>query len=332
MLCEAVGIVAKNQVEMVSKGVILAPAPVPDSIKGSGTGSGSNYNPGMTNLGNVSKKQRPSLGPTLLPAPTGNEKVWSPAPATTTAPAPATTGASHGYTQEEIPKVKTFKDAIKEAERSTLLFNLDMGRVPIMNKETMNKKATLALAALAAKKEKKPTSIPSEDAVAAIDDCLNATVGIELKSYKHPKDPNNGSYCTVPVRYEFKDKDDKSRAEKILRDLCDIQCTTPYPTLVRECIKQIISKVKTEHPEHLIKVTVDCTKMCFKVSMKARGDGTVVMPWIPYWTTIPIPEEAQNFNIRRVPEDFKLAWPLPKRKPSTEVEEMVQDGEGGPTP
>jgi hypothetical protein len=337
MLCEAVGIVAKNQLEMVNKGVIPVSAPVPDNAQGSGSGSGSNFNSGMTNLGNVSKKQRPALGPTLLPTPTGNEKVWSPAPATATAPAQVTTGGNNGQIQEEIPKVRTFKDAIKEAERSTLLFNLDMGKVPIMSKDTMNKKATLALAAMAAKKEKKPTSIPSEDAVAAIDDCLNATVGIEFygattKSYKHPKDPNSGSYCTVPVRYEFKDKDDKSRAEKILRDLCDIQCTTPYPVMVRESIKQIISKVKTEHPEHLIKVSVDCNKMCFKVSMKARGDGTVVMPWIPYWTTIPIPEEAQNFNIRRVPEDFKLTWPLPKRKPSTEVEVMVHDGEEGPAP
>jgi hypothetical protein len=56
---------------------------------------------------------------------------------------------------QEDPVVKKFKEAIKDAERSTLIFNLDMGKVPIMNRETMNRKATLALTSMAARKEKK---------------------------------------------------------------------------------------------------------------------------------------------------------------------------------
>jgi hypothetical protein len=178
---------------------------------------------------------------------------------------------------------------------------------------------------MAAKKEKKNTSIPSEDAVAAIDDCLRCTTGIEFygattKSYRHHKDPDSSSYCTVPVKYQFNDKDEKIRAEKILRDLCDVQCTTPYPILVRECIRQIIAKYKGEFPESLIRVNVDCNNMCFKAARKEKGAGDRIMPWIPCGPAIPIPEAALDVLTRKIPEDFKLSWPSPpippQRKPS----------------
>ena len=42
--------------------------------------------------------------------------------------------------QEEADH-RRFKEAVKEAERSTLIFNLDMGKVPLMNQETILKKS-----------------------------------------------------------------------------------------------------------------------------------------------------------------------------------------------
>jgi hypothetical protein len=124
----------------------------------------------MLSLGNISKKHRHDLGPKLLPP-----------------------SQQLGRGKSGSKKIQV---VIKEAKRSTLLFNLDMGKVPLVNKETMNKKATLALAAMAAKKEKKNTSIQSEDAVAAIDDCLSATTGMDFfgattKTYRNPKDSNS---------------------------------------------------------------------------------------------------------------------------------------------
>jgi hypothetical protein len=58
------------------------------------------------------------------------------------APVPSETG--------EEKKVRKFQEAIKEAERSTLCFNLDMGNTPIMNKNTISERASLALTKMAA--------------------------------------------------------------------------------------------------------------------------------------------------------------------------------------
>jgi hypothetical protein len=56
---------------------------------------------------------------------------------------------------EEEKKLLKFGEAIKDAEQSTLCFNLDMGNVPIMNKHSISEKASLALTRMTAAVEGK---------------------------------------------------------------------------------------------------------------------------------------------------------------------------------
>ena len=76
------------------------------------------------------------------------------------------------------PVVQKFKEAVKEAEKSTLIFNLNMGKVPIMNKESMSTKATVSLTEMAAATEGKQGTIPSQETIATIDDCLSMVKGM----------------------------------------------------------------------------------------------------------------------------------------------------------
>jgi hypothetical protein len=57
--------------------------------------------------------------------------------------------------EREDPAIRKFKDCVHDAERSSLILNLNLGRIPVVNKDTMSKRATLALTTLAAKKENK---------------------------------------------------------------------------------------------------------------------------------------------------------------------------------
>jgi hypothetical protein len=81
---------------------------------------------------------------------------------------------------EEEKLQRKFTEAIREAERSTLCFNLDMGNVPIMNKTTISEKASLALTKMAAGKDKRKGNIPSSDAVAAIDDVTSLVTKMDF--------------------------------------------------------------------------------------------------------------------------------------------------------
>jgi hypothetical protein len=290
-------------------------------------------NNGMVSLGNISKKPRSVLEPRLLPAGRADPESWHPAtPATPTA-----------KTADLVdPKVTQFKELLKEAEKSTLVFNLDMGKVPIMNKETMNKKATEALTKMAANKEKEGKNIPSEEAIMAIDDLLSVTTGMQFygattKSYRNPTDPKSGLYCTVPVRYEFVSRDDRIRAEKTLRDRCDVQCSTPYPLAVRECMKQIAVKVRSEKPGEMVRVTVDAGNLSFKIHSRLRTEGDEGKgKWMSYNISPPIPSSVIELGgSKKLPEGFKFEWPAPPCTPPQVITdeismEVTSQNEGPP--
>jgi hypothetical protein len=123
-------------------------------------------------VGANSKRARPnrtgstsSLAPQNQPVSTGN----GPAPRIV----PEVIVTKNAPISDEQQKLDKFKEAIFDAERSTLVFNLDMGRIPVMNKDTMSKRATLALSTMAAKLDKKTNSVPTAESIEAIDDTLS---------------------------------------------------------------------------------------------------------------------------------------------------------------
>ena len=245
---------------------------------------------------------------------------------------PAGTGPTHTQHSGPAvdPEVKKFRDSVKEAEKSSLVFNLNMGKVPIMNQSSMCTKATSALTSMAAEAEGKSSSIPSDDTVTAIDDVLSVVksmsfFGKSTKTYRNTKDPKSGSFCTVPVRYNFKDKDTRVRAETLLREKCKIHCSTPYPTILRESIRQVISHVKKDYPEDMVRVSVDLPNLGLKVFRKSQGE------WKTYKELVPIPTEALDVSARKIPEGFRVGnlpdSPSKSRKDSVPMETA---GEGGP--
>jgi hypothetical protein len=211
---------------------------------------------------------------------------------------------------EPDPVKRKFREAIKDSEKSTLVFNLNLGRIPIMNTETMNKRATLALASLAAKKENLTGSAPCNDTVEAIDDALSVASNVQFygkgtKTYRNPKDPLSGLYCTAPVKYDFEDKEIRFAAEKVLRTKCGVNCAVPYPTMVRECVKQIVAEVKKTHPTNFVQVKVDTNKYVFRIARKPPKDDPDP-DWKYDYKDVPIPPVAMDLTIRQVPKGFKL--------------------------
>jgi hypothetical protein len=110
-------------------------------------------------------------------------------------------------------------------------------------------------------------------------------------------------FCTVPVRYQFKDRDVRTFAEKTLRDTCGVQCSTPYPTIVREAIKQVVAHVKKSHPDEYVKVNVLTKEFSLKVARRPKGKDE---EWTYYSKNVPLPELALDVNCRKVPEGFRL--------------------------
>jgi hypothetical protein len=295
----AIKILSNNQTEIIKEHTAPEPA-----AAAAAANSGSN----MVSLGTIPKRNRVSelsgeqlsFSQPIFTYPAAP----SPRPAPVPVPEPA---------ENVRPEVKKFRDAVKKAESSTLIFNLNLGRVPIMTTGDMSNRATLALAAMAAEKENRPGSIPSEDVLATIDDILSIAKNIDFygkktKSYINSKDPKSGSYCTLPVRYEFEDKESRFEAEKYLRQKCDVHCSTPYPAILRECIKQVTDKVKADFPDNHVKVAVDTNKFCLKVARRPATGENSKGKWLYYDRYIPLPDLVLDVDARKAPDGFKVRY------------------------
>jgi hypothetical protein len=142
---------------------------------------------------------------------------------------------------------------------------------------------------MAAAAEGKNRSIPSPDAVAAIDDLTSMVTNMEFYGNQ------------------------KAFAEKTLRETCKVKCTTPYPAVVRECIKQVVAHVRQYHPGDFVKVSVVPKEFSLKVSRRPPGKD---LKWYDYLDLLRLPEEALDVNLRKAPEGIRMFY-LPSKEMSS---------------
>jgi hypothetical protein len=180
---------------------------------------------------------------------------------------------------QEDTLAKRVRQAINKAEKSSTLFELDMGPVPIINKETLTRKVTIALHENALRSEQVNSgAISKAEAEEMVDDMLTVAsldfLGNGSSKYKNdkaPNDPRIGKMCTLPVKLIFKGKDDRILAEQTLRKICKVRCSTPYPKKLRMMIKNLIDEGKEKAPGHFVRVRVHSDTL--KVEAHASIEG-----------------------------------------------------------
>jgi hypothetical protein len=191
---------------------------------------------------------------------------------------PPTHPGKKTLSQEDV-LAKRVRQAINKAEKSSTLFELDMGPVPIINKETLTRKVTIALHENAARSEQVNSgAISKAEAEEMVDDMLTVAsldfLGNGSSKYKNdkaPNDPRIGKMCTLPVKLIFKGKDDRILAEQTLRKICKVRCSTPYPKKLRMMIKDLIDEGKEKAPGHFVRVRIHSDTL--KVEAHASIEG-----------------------------------------------------------
>jgi len=122
---------------------------------------------------------------------------------------------------EEDLRKKKFIHAVREAEKSTLIFNTDMGTVAVMNTNTMNRKFSMALKAKAAEVDGNVNGEPKADTVTQLDDTLSMVKSMDYFG-KTTKQAKGKEFYTIPVKLVYKDRDTRITAEQNLRKLCKV--------------------------------------------------------------------------------------------------------------
>jgi hypothetical protein len=182
-------------------------------------------------------------------------------------------------------KAKKVRPAISKAERSVTIFDLDLGQVPVLNKDTLCRKVTLQLHGLAKTKGMyKEEPAAAEEAIDDLLSCANLDFlgkgSTRFNNKKDVNDPRNGKMCTVPVKLTWRDKESRSMVEQTLRKSCKIRCGIPYPKKLRSLIRETVEAGRRLHPDTFIKVKVEIDKLRLSTSARTQ-DGWVNLDLTP---------------------------------------------------
>jgi hypothetical protein len=197
-------------------------------------------------------------------------------------------GESEVVSELDVRK-KKFVQAVREAEKATLVFNLDMGTVAVMNTNTMNRKFSLALKAKAAEVDGNANGEPKADTVTQLDDTLSMVKNMDYFG-KTTKQAKGKEFFSIPVKLAYKDKETRMTAEQNLRKLCKVSCTVPYHSTLRDFMKKAMEEAKVKYKNTFVQTRVDVENMALRVSYRQEG------VWHNDVDRIPLPDSVLDLT------------------------------------
>jgi hypothetical protein len=220
---------------------------------------------------------------------------------------------------DEIPPaaaaVDTFNTAVREAERSVVIFNLNLGQSPLLNPTTISSKVTGALIQAAAKNVDSRHGDATTIAGEMVNDLLSQVKSMDLfgKSTRLCKDPKNpsldGTFYTVPVKLSFNNKQVSKQVNDILRKQYKVSTSIPYHKTLKKAMTMAHDKVSQANPGKQVLISLEAAKKCLKPMVRdppTRTSRSGPANWVFTGTYIHLPLDALDPKIKDISSDFCL--------------------------
>jgi hypothetical protein len=214
------------------------------------------------------------------------------------------------------PGTAELKAALTAAEKSAIVFDVDLGPSPVANRATLNgafaaglKTATLKVAA--------ETGGDANEAIRVVNDALSCADNVDFKGQTSSKridkrDPANPvvmPFCSMPVKLDFPDRNTRIHFERTLRKQCNLKANISLPTTIRKYQALYLKAMRDHLPGRAVMVRPDTASLSLVTLVKEEGGSA--------WLRCP--------GGHPIPRDIMLpSYKLPNRVdvPAAEVPEL----------
>jgi hypothetical protein len=192
-------------------------------------------------------------------------------------PPPTQENAAPGMVRGE----KELREALEAAEKTAVMFEADLGTLPMANRERLGHQFSAGIRAAAMKKAEGGGRDPAEavrlvaDAVSCVTDIAflgQATKKFENKFNK--TDERIGKFCTMPVKLTFPDRSSRIHFERVMRSECDLRASMSLPEQVRIVQGDFNRKMREKYPDTPISIRVNAERLLLEVYIKVDGERT----------------------------------------------------------
>jgi hypothetical protein len=192
---------------------------------------------------------------------------------TTTKPNPPT------FTKPRIePGTAELKAALTAAEKSAVVFDVDLGQSAIANRNTLNsaftegiKKATLATAETSNDDVDEAVRLVN-DALSCVDnmDFLGQTTSRKIDK-RDPENPKLAPFFSMPIRLDFPDRGTRMNFERTMRSKCNIRAVMSLPGPLRNYQSVFLRALRERYPGRTITARPDLSTLSMVAVMKNDG-------------------------------------------------------------
>ncbi len=181
---------------------------------------------------------------------------------------------------EDVKARRELKKTLETAEKSAVIFNLNLGSVPIMNKDTLNNNFSRAV--LDATNQTALTKkISADESRTIVDDMLSCVkeltfLGQSTKPYandKNPEDPmlNQGIH-TIPVKVDFDSKTERINFERTFKEKTGLKVAQSIPKKIKKIYDEYNTQVRQLNKGKWVIIRIDPSKLCLRALVKEAGE------------------------------------------------------------
>jgi hypothetical protein len=174
--------------------------------------------------------------------------------------------------------LKELREGLEKADRESILFDADLGKVTLANRKSLAAAFSAGIRAAAVSNARAANEDPAE-AVRVMDDALSVVqdmdfIGASSKPFhgKTETDLRNGTFCTMPIKFKFEDRDSRIHFETSMRKLCTLRASMSLPFAIRKEQAAFQKAIRERYPEEVTTVRVDTLSMSLQAYKKADGE------------------------------------------------------------
>ena len=174
---------------------------------------------------------------------------------------------------------RELREAMERADTESVLYDANLGAAATFNRAKLNANLSAGLKSAAVAKASTENKDVSE-AVRVLDDAFSGVVDVDFigqassafTNQRKADDPRNGTYCTMPVKLRFADRDSRIFFENTVRNAAGLKATQSFPKKIREEMKQFVTKIKAENPDLIVMVRPDSRSLRLNAFTKKDGE------------------------------------------------------------
>jgi hypothetical protein len=185
------------------------------------------------------------------------------------------------------PGAAELKAALATAEKTAVVFDADLGRLPAANRGVLNGAFAAGLKA-ATMKVAEESGGDVVEGIRVVNDALSCVDNMDFvgQSSARKIDKRGPANPTMLVKLDFPDRNTRIHFERTLRKHCGMKASMSLPFEIRKYQGLFYKAMKTRYPDRIVMVRPDTPSLSFVAFMKNEGGSG----WTRCRETVAIPK------------------------------------------